>query len=132
MTTDPVMSSSVIRPVDSGAAGLYVHLPFCVVRCAYCDFYSLVGQDDLAQAYVDAVAAEIASFPERARYRANLATVYVGGGTPSHLPACSLQRILDAVARTFALAEDAEVSVEANPESASPEILREFRKAGAN
>jgi oxygen-independent coproporphyrinogen-3 oxidase len=113
-------------------AGLYVHLPFCVVRCAYCDFYSLVGQDDQARAYVDAVAAEIAAFPGRTGYRPALTTVYVGGGTPSHLPSGSLSRILDAIAGAFPLAKDAEISVEANPESAARAILEEFRRAGAN
>jgi len=117
---------------EAEAAGLYVHLPFCVVRCAYCDFYSLVGQDELARAYVDAIAAEIAAFPARTGYRPRLDTVYVGGGTPSHLPQGSLSRVLEAVAGAFALAPDAEISVEANPESAAPEILEEFRRAGAN
>lgn len=113
-------------------AGLYVHLPFCVVRCAYCDFYSLVGQDDLARAYVDALAAEITAFPGRTGYRPRLASVYVGGGTPSHLPEGSLTRILEAVAGAFTLAEDAEISVEANPESAAPHVIEEFGRAGAN
>src|SRR5262245_46449025 len=115
------MGNDEPRPVDSGArsvreaapmepAGLYVHLPFCVVRCAYCDFYSLVGQDDLARAYVDALAAEIAAFPGRTGYRPPIASVYVGGGTPSHLPEGSFSQILEAATETFTLVADAEIS----------------------
>ena len=113
-------------------AGLYVHLPFCVVRCTYCDFYSLVGQDELASAYVDGVASEIQAFPGSSGYRPEIASVYIGGGTPSHLPSGSVSRVLDAVAKTFSLTGGAEITVEANPESATTERLREFRGAGAN
>ncbi len=113
-------------------AGLYVHLPFCVVRCTYCDFYSLVGQDELAPAYVRALIEEISRFPGRTGYRPSIASVYVGGGTPTHLPAGSVPMILEAIGRAFPLAPRAEITVEANPESADPDTLRDLRRAGAN
>ena len=74
-------------------AGLYVHLPFCVVRCTYCDFYSLVGQDELASAYVDGVASEIQAFPGSSGYRPEIASVYIGGGTRrTSCPSCGSTR----------------------------------------
>src|SRR5262245_33846329 len=132
-TTPAEVGTGPVPPVrEPEAAGLYVHLPFCVVRCTYCDFYSLVGQDELARAYVDALVSEITAFPANTGYRPPLASVYVGGGTPSHLPEGSMSRILGAVAGAFRLAADAEISVEANPESAASHVLEEFRRAGAN
>jgi oxygen-independent coproporphyrinogen-3 oxidase len=109
-----------------------VHLPFCVVKCTYCDFYSLAGQDGLAAAYVAAAAREIAEFPDRFAYRPPIGTIYIGGGTPTHLPAGSVGTILDAIAAAFALDPGAEITVEANPESAESARLDELRAAGAN
>jgi oxygen-independent coproporphyrinogen-3 oxidase len=120
------------RTVGKDPAGLYVHLPFCVVRCTYCDFYSLVGQDDLASAYVAALASEIRAFAGSTGYRPELASIYIGGGTPSHLPAGSVDALLEAIAASFPMAEDAEITVEANPESAAADTLSAFRRAGAN
>lgn len=114
------------------AAGVYVHLPFCVVRCTYCDFYSLVGQDDLAGAYVGALVREIEAFPDRSGYRPEVASVYIGGGTPSHAPEGSVDRILESIDRTFSLLLGAEITVEANPESVEVGKLAGFRRSGAN
>lgn len=119
-------------PVPLEPAGLYVHLPFCVVRCSYCDFYSLVGQDDLANAYVASVAREIEEFPRRSGLSPQVATVYIGGGTPSHAPRGSVETIMTSVRATFDLPSDAEVTVEANPESVEREKLAEFRSCGVN
>lgn len=120
------------RASPSGSAGVYVHLPFCVVRCTYCDFYSIVGQDDLAASYVDALVRDVETFAEVTGCRPPVATVFVGGGTPSHLPAGSVSRVLEALAGAFDLAGDVEITIEANPESATDEKLREFRAAGAD
>src|SRR5438128_905794 len=79
---------------DRESAGVYVHLPFCVVRCSYCDFYSLVDQDALAGAYTEALEREIREFPSRTGYAPPVGSVYIGGGTPSHLPSGSVARIL--------------------------------------
>ena len=113
-------------------AGIYVHLPFCKVKCAYCDFYSLAGQDDLADSYVDALIGEVRAFPEAARYNPIVSSVYIGGGTPTHLPPGSVPRVLEAIAQTFALDHGAEITVEANPESATRGRLLEIRGGGAN
>lgn len=99
--------------VDAPAA--YVHIPFCSAVCPYCDFAVVAGADDMAERYVEAVLAEIAmSDPWRP-----LASVYFGGGTPSHVDPALLGRALDALGSRHGLAPDAEVSLEANPEDFS-------------
>ncbi|HLX78840.1 MAG TPA: radical SAM protein, partial [Acidimicrobiales bacterium] len=94
--------------------GVYVHIPFCSKRCGYCAFVTSVGKLDLAPDYVDACVADIG----RAKKDGSLprpTTVFVGGGTPSLLPEGSLERLLGAIDP----APVAEVTVEANPESAT-------------
>ncbi|MEA4824167.1 MAG: radical SAM family heme chaperone HemW [Clostridiaceae bacterium] len=94
------------------SAGIYIHVPFCVRKCGYCDFYSLPrrGSADF-DAYTDALIAEI----EAETPGISTDTVYFGGGTPSLLGAPRLSRILDAVRDTFDVSPDAEITLEANP-----------------
>lgn len=94
--------------------GLYVHIPFCVSRCAYCDFYSLPGRLDLLPSYVEAVLAE-------ARRHAGLSfrTLYLGGGTPSLLEAGALRQLVKGLGQAFDLSRMEEATIEVNPESAS-------------
>lgn len=112
----------------AGPLGLYVHVPFCAVRCTYCDFATVAGRDGAIAAYVDALVREIASLQPDARGRAD--TVFFGGGTPSRLDPEQVARILDALARRFDLAADAEITLEGNPESLTASSLRGFRDAG--
>ncbi|MDM8000087.1 MAG: radical SAM family heme chaperone HemW [Dehalococcoidia bacterium] len=100
-------------------AGLYVHVPFCVSKCAYCDFYSVCGRLDLLSPYVDAVHAE-------ARVWAGMSfeTLYIGGGTPSLLGVAGLQRLVRGLRDVFDLSSLTEATIEVNPESASEESLR--------
>jgi oxygen-independent coproporphyrinogen-3 oxidase len=102
----------------------YVHVPFCVSKCHYCDFNSRAGLDDLFEPYVRAVVREI----DRASISHPLDTVYVGGGTPTILPASRLLAILSRIP----LAVGAEVTVEANPGTVDEESLRELRDGGFN
>ncbi|HWR71071.1 MAG TPA: radical SAM protein, partial [Dehalococcoidia bacterium] len=99
--------------------GLYVHVPFCVSKCAYCDFYSLADQTDLVPAYIDAVLAE-------AQTHAGMSfdTLYLGGGTPSLLGAANLERLIRGLKDVFDLLWLAEATIEVNPESASEDLLR--------
>ena len=92
--------------------GIYLHTPFCVKKCAYCDFYSAPGTPEAMNAYADALCAHIRS-SEMAGRAAD--TVYFGGGTPTVLGVRNLVRILAAVRETFALDPDAEITLEANP-----------------
>ena len=111
------------------SAGLYVHIPFCSSRCSYCDFATGLYQSELAETYVRAVVEEIRSSRYAGRY---VDTVYFGGGTPSLLEASQLERILSALFERFDIDHAAEITLEINPGSATPEKLREFRRLGIN
>lgn len=106
----------------------YVHVPFCVSKCHYCDFNSRAGGESLFPRYVDAVVREIESAP--ACSRALLDTAYFGGGTPTVLPAPMIERILTALDRKFGFADGAEITIEANPGTIGRIRLRELRSAG--
>ncbi len=112
--------------------GLYIHIPFCRQKCAYCDFYSLSGREDRMDDYVDALCAHLT---ETAPFAAGheVDTVYFGGGTPTCLGAGRLVRVLKTVKKKYRVARDAEITVEANPESAGDwRALRSLRRAGFN
>ncbi len=106
----------------SGVRHLYVHLPFCAHRCGYCDFVTLVGRRGDHAKYVDALLRELEL--ERALLDEPLATVFLGGGTPTFTEPAELARLLRA------LPEAAEVTVEANPETVTPALAVLLRKAG--
>ena len=116
----------------SGSLGLYLHIPFCVQKCAYCAFYSLPGQGAGRQRdYVRALEEQLRRWAPRCRGR-RVDTVYLGGGTPSYLGGPALAGLLSWVRRLFAVEEGAEITVECNPESVTPELLTALRRAGAN
>jgi oxygen-independent coproporphyrinogen-3 oxidase len=104
----------------------YVHVPFCRHRCGYCDFTLVAGRDDLIERYFAALAREL----QRVGHPLDLATLYVGGGTPSHLGPAGLRRLFDALAAKFVPARDAEVTVEANPLDVTPEFVAAARGCG--
>src|SRR5437762_1562295 len=110
-------------------AGVYIHIPFCRARCSYCDFATGTYEGALAERYVRAVAREVEAFDEA---RADVDTIYFGGGTPSLLAPAQLSRVLDAVRSRFRVGSDAEVTLEMNPGTVTPEALRAFRAAGVN
>jgi oxygen-independent coproporphyrinogen-3 oxidase len=112
-------------------AGVYIHIPFCRSRCAYCDFATGLYESELADAYVRALTVEIGAF-EMAGRRASVDTIYFGGGTPSLLSPAQVSRILEAVRARFHVTSDAEVTMEMNPGTVTPETLREFRALGIN
>jgi oxygen-independent coproporphyrinogen-3 oxidase len=105
------------------AAGLYVHVPFCVTRCGYCDFFSTTDRA-LTARYVDAVLAEHAARPAFPPF----ATLYLGGGTPSALPLPDLVRLIRGLSHPTL----AEVTVEANPDDVTPAWLAAVKDAGVN
>ncbi|MBR5302208.1 MAG: radical SAM family heme chaperone HemW [Clostridia bacterium] len=110
---------------------LYIHIPLCVKKCAYCDFASFAGRMGQRDRYVQAVCREIraqaAFFGKR-----NVATVFFGGGTPTLLSGDQVQLIMDTVRRSFNVLPDAEISMEGNPGTLSAENLRAYRAAGVN
>jgi putative oxygen-independent coproporphyrinogen III oxidase len=106
----------------SGARHLYVHLPFCAHRCGYCDFVTVVGRRGEHASYVDALLTELEL--ERSLLAPELDTVFVGGGTPTFTEAAELRRLL------LALPAASELTVEANPETITPELARLLRRGG--
>jgi oxygen-independent coproporphyrinogen III oxidase len=100
----------------TGARHLYVHLPFCSSRCGYCDFVTVVGRGDEHGGYVDALLRELEL--ERALLAPHVESVYLGGGTPTFTDPAALERLL------AALPDADEVTVELNPETATPELAR--------
>jgi oxygen-independent coproporphyrinogen III oxidase len=107
----------------TGVRHLYVHLPFCAHRCGYCDFVTVVGREGQHAAYVDALVAELRL--EGHRLAPRLDTVFLGGGTPTFTEAAELDRLLQA------LPQAEEVTVEANPETVTPDLARLLRERGA-
>jgi len=110
---------------------LYVHIPFCKHKCGYCDFNAYAGMDRLMPAYVDALEQELAFARERYPFQ-QLETVYLGGGTPSLLPPTEASRLLEFIRRSFNVAPDAEVTLEANPASTDETKLTAWRDGGVN
>lgn len=108
--------------------GIYVHVPFCVRKCPYCDFYS-VSDRSLQHAYLDALAKEIrlvGDIPHR------FDTVYIGGGTPSLFDAEQITAILECLNNAFSLDPDPEVTLEINPGTVDADKLKAYRSAGVN
>lgn len=123
---------SVPLPATS-AAGIYVHVPFCRRICPYCDFNTYAGQEGLIPAYVDAVVSEIGMSASPASQVSDGApTLYFGGGTPSLLSPDQIGRIVAAARERLHLRDDAEVSMEANPETLDVAYLRGLREVGVN
>ena len=108
---------------------VYVHIPFCTVKCGYCDFNAYAGLDHLKASYADALAAEIHGWKDLLAQR-RIATVGFGGGTPGEVPASDIARVLEALAAVSAIDSGAEVSLEANPGTTSLSHLRALRAAG--
>lgn len=112
--------------------GLYIHIPFCKHKCAYCDFYSLSGREDRMDDYTDALCAHLTEIaPFAAGHQVD--TVYFGGGTPSYLGTKRLIKLLKTVQKKYRLDKQAEITLEANPDSAGDwKELRALRRAGFN
>ena len=109
---------------------IYIHIPFCVRKCEYCDFYSMCDLS-LREAYVNALIAQIRSSRSQAKNKL-VDTIYFGGGTPSLLSGEDVIQILRTVRSVFRVADDAEISLEANPGTLDPEKLSAYHEAGIN
>jgi len=112
--------------------GVYIHWPFCLSKCPYCDFNSHVRQAGIDESrYLKAFAAEIAATAERVPGR-TVSTIFFGGGTPSLMRPETVGAILDAIGRHWAIAPDVEITLEANPSSVEAGRFRGYRAAGVN
>jgi putative oxygen-independent coproporphyrinogen III oxidase len=118
--------------LSAQAFGVYVHWPFCLSKCPYCDFNSHVRHGGIDQSrYVQAYLREIESMAARTPGR-TVSTIFFGGGTPSLMQPGTVAAILDGIAKHWAVAPGAEVTLEANPTSVEAERFRGFRSAGVN
>lgn len=111
--------------------GLYLHIPFCAIKCHYCDFACFTGLEALMEPYVAALEKELRVYAERDG-RIEVASVYLGGGTPSLLPPALLERLLASIRESTSVARDAEITLEANPGTGGPELWAAARASGVN
>ena len=110
---------------------LYFHIPFCVRKCFYCDFLSAPGDENVKREYMEALLTE--TMGSAFRYGDyEVVSIFIGGGTPSTVPADCLEQLMEAVRTHYRLAEGAEVTMEVNPGTVSEEVLARFRRAGIN
>lgn len=136
--------------------GIYVHIPFCIRKCHYCDFLSFPASEAERERYVDGLIREIRTygrqgagtdarisrFPDGGKDARNFcpkddgkpqaSTVFIGGGTPSILPVSAMERIFAALSERYEIPEDAEITIECNPGTADLEKLRAYRRLGIN
>ena len=112
-------------------AGLYIHIPFCKVKCVYCDFYSITKKEDQIPLFTKCILKEIDRYKNYAeQWKFN--TIFFGGGTPSLLPAKYLEQILQKLHDTFDTSNVEEITLEANPGEAPLQHLKDIRKLGVN
>lgn len=116
--------------------GIYIHIPFCVKKCNYCDFLSFPGTDALQSQYIEALLKEIRAYAGLYGSKglisvANIDTIFIGGGTPSLLPPLYIHRILTEIYANFNVAKDAEITIECNP-TANHDNYHIYRQAGIN
>ncbi len=127
-----VVADTKTSPAADEAFGVYVHWPFCLSKCPYCDFNSHVRHAEIDEArFVRAFAAEIAATAARVPGR-TVSTIFFGGGTPSLMEPQTVGAILDAVAQHWTVAPDVEVTLEANPTSVEATRFAGYRAAGVN
>ena len=107
--------------------GIYIHIPFCIRKCPYCDFYSVTSSEDLRREYLLALRNQILSFS-----RVSADTVYLGGGTPSLLEPEEIAGLISLIRERFDLADGAEITMECNPATADTARFRGFLDAGIN
>jgi oxygen-independent coproporphyrinogen-3 oxidase len=141
MPEDGALPPDALRGAGERPLGFYLHVPYCATRCGYCDFNTytatelrgsggaLASRDNYAATLVEEVRLARKVLGDDPR---PVRTVFVGGGTPTLLPAADLVRMLAAIRAEFSLADDCEVTTEANPESVNPAYLAELREGGFN
>jgi len=111
-------------------SGIYIHVPFCHKKCAYCDFYS-VGKNELSDDFPKLIVRELELRRDYLEDK-NIETIYFGGGTPSLLPVAYIKEILNAIKKNFSVSPNPEITLEANPDDLCLELLREYKIAGVN
>ncbi len=118
-------------PNAASGIGLYLHVPFCLSKCPYCDFNTYEGLTPLIPAYMAALEREIRLWAELL-HGPPVSSIYYGGGTPSYVPPHSIASSLQTVTNLFEVSRDAELTLEANPGDVAPEQIDSWMKAGIN
>jgi oxygen-independent coproporphyrinogen-3 oxidase len=130
MPSASTQSADTVAPAECTRwRGAYIHVPFCAHKCHYCDFYSFVDTESRQGAYVDRLETEMHAVASRF-IREPLETVFFGGGTPTLLEPPLLRRMLSSMRRALPLASEVEITVEANPETVTPEVAGILASAG--
>jgi len=109
---------------------IYLHIPFCRRRCGYCDFNTYAGFSHAIPAYVKALCKEVEYVVDQQKYSSSIQTVFFGGGTPSLLSTQQFSEIFAQLNKSFVIAEDAEITLEANPGTVSRNYLADLRQMG--
>lgn len=113
-------------------SGLYIHIPFCIRRCGYCDFNTFAGQSHLLPKYINAVCQELDWIGRHQGDGVEIDSIYFGGGTPTTLSPGQLGILLDQAGRTFVIQKDCEISLEANPGTVSADSISSLKHLGFN
>ena len=127
----PVSTKSFIRNVVTKTGGIYIHVPFCQKRCIYCDFYSTTLGLEWKRLYVSALKREMLLRRSEIDF-ARVPSLYIGGGTPSQLPTSLLLEMFRAINDLFTLADNAEVTIEINPDDVTPHFVETLSQTPVN
>ena len=120
--------------------GLYVHIPFCKSKCLYCDFVSFANKNNMVERYIECVKKEIIQYATENKTMSEhglepkfiVKTIYIGGGTPSYIDEDYIVQIMETIKHNFEVKEDAEITIEVNPGTASKDKLEAYKKCGIN
>ena len=112
--------------------GLYIHIPYCIHKCGYCDFNSHPIRQDEMDHYIDALVVEMKHYAKIYCNTNSIRTIFLGGGTPTTLTAFQLERIFKEFVNSFTIASDAEITIEANPATIDIEQMKSIRQTGYN
>lgn len=116
---------------QNGQVGIYLHIPFCVKKCNYCDFLSASADWNTQKRYVEALKKEISFYQNRLE-NYTISSIFFGGGTPSVLEERWIKELLEIIFEAYSVEDDAEITIEANPETLTKEKLESYKKAGIN
>ena len=118
--------------MDKQSLGLYIHIPYCIHKCGYCDFNSHPIKHDEMETYIDALITEMSHYSQKYSSAGQLNTIFLGGGTPTTLSVSQLTRILEECKNQFNITQGAEITLEANPATIRSDELKSIRQAGYN
>ena len=111
--------------------GIYIHIPFCVKKCNYCDFISFSNKENLVDKYIETLKQEIKNYKiNKEEYL--VSTIYFGGGTPSYIKSKYIIDILKTVKQKFKISENVEITIEVNPGTVNEEKLKDYYNSGIN